>query len=44
MSKDNDEVTEASNPLAYVLWVIVGGFLIFGIARTVITATALFTS
>ncbi len=41
---DNDtRVKGTSNPLAYVLWVIVGAGLLYGVTQTVIKATALFT-
>ncbi len=33
----------ASNPLAYVLWVIVSAALVFGVAMTAIKTAALFT-
>ncbi len=33
----------ASNPLAYVLWVIVSGALVFGVVMTAIKTAALFT-
>ena len=33
----------ASNPLAYVLWVLVGAGLLYGISQTAIKAFALFT-
>lgn len=32
------------NPLAYVLWVIVGAALVYGVTMTAIKASALFTS
>jgi hypothetical protein len=36
---------KSSTPvLAYVLWVIVGAGLLYGISQTVIKASALFTS
>jgi hypothetical protein len=34
---------KSSNALAYVLWVIVGAGLLYGISQTVIKASALFT-
>ena len=34
---------EKSNPLAYVLWVVVGAGLAYGISMTVIKSFALFT-
>ncbi len=32
-----------SNPLAYVLWVLVGAGLVYGISQTAVKAFALFT-
>ncbi|WP_436968583.1 MFS transporter small subunit [Demequina lignilytica] len=32
-----------TNPLAYVLWVLVGAGLIYGISQTAVKAFALFT-
>lgn len=43
MSTHTPKAGRTGNPLAIVLWVLVGTLLIFGITRTVITATALFT-
>ena len=40
---ENQTPKGGSNALAYVLWVIVGGALLFGVSRTVISAAALFT-
>lgn len=37
-------MTKIYNPLAYVLWVVVGAALIYGITMTAIKASALFTS
>ncbi len=34
---------KSNNLLAYVLWVLVGSGLIYGISQTVIKAAALFT-
>jgi len=33
----------ASQPLAYVLWVLVGAALLYGVSQTAIKAFALFT-
>lgn len=35
--------TRPANPLAIVLWVIVGAGLVYGVSQTVIKASALFT-
>lgn len=37
------KISGASNPLAYVLWVLVGAGLIYGISQTAVKAFALFT-
>ncbi len=41
----DDAVTQrsASNPAAWVLWVLVGSGLLYGLGQTAIKASALFT-
>lgn len=43
MSQFKNKLATCANPLALVLWVIVGTALVFGVTRTAITAAALFT-
>ncbi|WP_297081368.1 hypothetical protein [uncultured Demequina sp.] len=43
MSDRNEAPRHSSNPLAIVLWVIVGSGLLYGVSQTVIKAAALFT-
>lgn len=40
---DDKKTRGGSNPLAYVLWVLVGGGLLYGVSQTAIKAFALFT-
>ncbi|GIG53499.1 MFS transporter small subunit [Demequina activiva] len=39
----NQTPRRTGNPLAIVLWVIVGAGLVYGVSQTVIKASALFT-
>lgn len=40
---ENEKQPKTGNPLAIVLWVIVGSGLIYGVSQTIIKASALFT-
>ncbi len=40
---DSPKPNAASNPLAYVLWVLVASGLVYGVSMTVVKAAALFT-
>ncbi len=40
---DRTKRTTGSNPLAYVLWVLVGAGLLYGVTMTAVKAAVLFT-
>lgn len=40
---EDKKVKGTSNPLAYVLWVLVGAGLLYGVSQTAVKALALFT-